>query len=63
MERDSRKLIRRLEQEGWVLRRVTGSHHSFKHPDRPDVITLSHPVKDLSIGQVRSIYRLAGWNT
>lgn len=63
MERDSRKLIQRLEREGWVLQRVTGSHHSFKHPDQPSVITVSHPVKDLSAGQVRSIYRLAGWKT
>lgn len=61
MERDSRKLIRRLEREGWVLQRVTGSHHTFAHPDQKRVITLSHPKKDLSIGQVRSIYRLAGW--
>jgi len=61
MERDSRKLIRRLEREGWVLQRVTGSHHTFSHPDHTHVITLSHPKKDLSIGQLRSIYRLAGW--
>ena len=61
MERDSRKLIRRLESEGWVLERVTGSHHAFKRAGESHVITLSHPRKDLSPGQVQAIYRLAGW--
>jgi predicted RNA binding protein YcfA (HicA-like mRNA interferase family) len=63
VERDSRKLIRLLEKDGWVLERVTGNHHTFKHPDHRCVITLSHPRKDLSIGQVQSIYRLAGWES
>jgi len=61
MERNSRKLIRVLKQEGWELDRVNGDHHTFKHSDRVELITLTHPKKDMPIGQVRSIYRIAGW--
>jgi len=37
---NSRDIKRRLEQEGWVVDRVTGSHHVFKHPRRPATIVL-----------------------
>jgi predicted RNA binding protein YcfA (HicA-like mRNA interferase family) len=39
MERNSRKLIRMLEQDGWVLDRVNGDHHTFKHPNKEKIIT------------------------
>ena len=61
MERNSRKLIRMLEKDGWILDRVSGDHHTFKHPDREPLITVTHPRKDLPIGLVRRIYKLAGW--
>jgi predicted RNA binding protein YcfA (HicA-like mRNA interferase family) len=63
VERNSRKLIRMLEQDGWVLDRVNGDHHTFKHPEREKIITVTHPRKDLPIGLVRRIYKLAGWRT
>nr|WP_246429649.1 type II toxin-antitoxin system HicA family toxin [Prosthecomicrobium pneumaticum] len=56
-------MIRRLEKAGWVLERVSGDHHTFKHPEREKLITIPHPRKDLSIGIVRSTYRAAGWDT
>jgi len=40
---NSRDIKRRLEREGWVVDRVTGSHHVFKHPVRPATIVLPHP--------------------
>jgi predicted RNA binding protein YcfA (HicA-like mRNA interferase family) len=61
MERNSRKLLRRLKQEGWVLDRVNGDHHTFKHPNKAELITITHPKKDLPIGLVRWVYRIAGW--
>ncbi len=63
MERNSRKLLQMLRRDGWVLDRVSGDHHTLKHGDRRELITITHPRKDLPIGQVRSIYRLAGWKT
>jgi predicted RNA binding protein YcfA (HicA-like mRNA interferase family) len=40
---NSRDIKRRLESEGWMLERVTGSHHVFKHPTNRDTIILPHP--------------------
>lgn len=61
MERNSRKLLQLLRRDGWELDRVKGDHHTFKHPDKTELITVTHPRKDLPIGLVRSIYRIAGW--
>ena len=61
METNSRKLMQMLKRDGWELDRVNGDHHTFKHPDKVALITLTHPRKDLPVGQVRSIYRIAGW--
>ena len=60
MERDSRKLIKALENEGWQHVATTGSHQHFKHPTKAGKLTVPHPVKDLPIGTVRQIYRQAG---
>ena len=61
MERDSRKLIRLLEQDGWVHVATKGSHRQFKHPVRTGRITVPHPDRDMKRGTIASIYRQAGW--
>ena len=61
MERESRKIIARLKQEGWLEIGVTGSHHHFKHPELPGKVTVPHPVKDLPRGTVASICKQARW--
>lgn len=61
LERDSRKIMRRLEFEGWVLVKTGGSHHKFKHPARKYHIVVAHPVKDIPTGTARPIARAAGW--
>jgi len=61
LERDSRKIIKRLESEGWVLVKTSGSHHKFKHPGRKHHIVVVHPVKDLPTGTARAIAKAAGW--
>ncbi len=57
---NSRELIRMLVEDGWKEVRVTGSHHHFKHLDRPGLVTVPHPKKDLPIGTVNSILKQAG---
>jgi predicted RNA binding protein YcfA (HicA-like mRNA interferase family) len=42
---NSRELVRLLEANGWRLVRVRGSHHQFKHPNRPGLVTVPHPKK------------------
>lgn len=59
MEKSSRKIISRLEDEGFELVKVTGSHHKFKKDNK--TVTVPHPKKDLPIGTVRNIYKQAGW--
>ena len=58
---NSRDIKRRLESDGWQLKRVRGSHHVFKHPQSRETIVLPHPKKDLGLGLVRAIYIQAKW--
>lgn len=57
---NSRDIIKALEADGWILKRVTGSHHHFMHPSKPGVVTVPHPKKDTPIGTLKSIARQAG---
>ena len=58
---DSRSLIKKLEADGWVLVRVKGSHHQFKHPTKPGLVTVKHPDGDIPAGTLHSIRKQAGW--
>lgn len=62
MLRDSRDIIRRLEQEGFRLVSIRGSHHKFRHPVSNKVTIITHPKRDMPIGTVRAIYRQVGWD-
>jgi predicted RNA binding protein YcfA (HicA-like mRNA interferase family) len=55
----SREVIRRLNEDGWKLARVEGSHHHYRHPTKPGVVTVPHPKKDLKKGTLASIERQA----
>lgn len=55
----SRELIKIIQADGWYLIRVTGSHHHFKHDDKP-LVTIPHPKKDLPKGTIKSILKQAG---
>jgi predicted RNA binding protein YcfA (HicA-like mRNA interferase family) len=57
---DSKTVIRMLEQEGWRLARVKGSHHHFRHPTKPGTTTVKHPDRDIPIGTLKSIERQSG---
>lgn len=61
MERNSRKLKKLLEADGWYEVATKGSHVQFKHDNKPGRVTLPHPKKDLKEGTVKSIYKQAGW--
>ena len=59
MERSSKKIIQRLEADGFALVSIKGSHHKYRKNGR--TIIVPHPKKDLPLGTARSIARAAGW--
>lgn len=58
LETNSRKLLKRLKDEGFEEVSKTGSHLKLRKGER--TVILPHPKKDLPLGTVRSIYRQAG---
>jgi predicted RNA binding protein YcfA (HicA-like mRNA interferase family) len=59
MERDTKKIIKRLKREGWILRNIKGSHHQFIKNE--SCLTIPHPKKDLPLGTAKAIAHAAGW--
>lgn len=56
----SKDLVKELEEAGWKLDRVRGSHHIYKHPERNGSVPVPHPRKDLPKGTVNAIRKQAG---
>lgn len=59
MERDSKKIVNRLKDEGFELVAIKGSHHKFRKGSI--TVIVPHPKKDLPLGTARSIAKMAGW--
>ncbi len=59
MERDSRKIVKRLIAEGFTIVSVKGSHHKFARDGQ--MVIVPHPKRDLPTGTARSIAKMAGW--
>ena len=57
---NSAELTKRLEQAGWVLRGVKGSHHVYTHPVRGGHISVPHPKKDFGAGLLHKLLKQAG---
>lgn len=57
---DSNTLIKLLEAKGWKKASVRGDHFTYKHPKNPLLITVTHPVKDVSIGVLNRALKISG---
>lgn len=56
-----REIVAIIEADGWRLVRIRGSHHHYKHPTKPGVVTVPGARNDdLAFGTVRSVYKQAG---
>ena len=55
----SADLIRELTKAVWILDRVRGSHHVFRHPSKPQIVVIPHPRKDLGKGLISKIRKQA----
>lgn len=56
----SKDILRLLNADGWYEVACVGDHHQFKHPAKPGRVTLTHPVKDVPVKNLKSIERQAG---
>lgn len=57
---DSSKVINILKENGWEFKRCKGDHHTFKKEGVKAVVTITHPRKDIPIGQLMDISRKSG---
>ncbi len=49
-----------LEQKGWELKRITGSHHVYMKPGNPSRISVPiHGNRPLKIGLLRHLMKIA----
>ena len=57
-----REVMRRLERDGWRLDRTRGSHRQYRHPEKPNTVTVpGKPSDTLSETTWNSIQKQAGW--
>lgn len=57
---NSREIIRRIEAAGWYQVRQVGSHHHFRHNERPGLTTVPHPKSEIPIGTIKNIEKQSG---
>ena len=56
-----KRMCRILEERGWTLARINGSHHIYQYPGtRRRVVVPVHGNQDLKPGTQRAIMRDAG---
>jgi predicted RNA binding protein YcfA (HicA-like mRNA interferase family) len=56
----SREVIAILLKDGWYEFNHVGDHKQFKHPTKKGKVTVTHPVKTMSIKNLKSIEKQAG---
>jgi len=56
-----RELVKLIEKDGWYRVRTKGSHHQYKHPTKPGLVTVpGNPGDGLAPGTVNNILKQAG---
>lgn len=56
----SKKLLRILDNSGFKIDHITGSHYILYHPETGKRVTLPFHSKDLPRGTIHSILKAAG---
>jgi predicted RNA binding protein YcfA (HicA-like mRNA interferase family) len=58
----AKELVRHLRADGWIEKRKgPGDHVQFTHPAKSGRVTVDMGSRDIPMGTLRSIYRMAGW--
>lgn len=56
-----KRLCTILEQYGWTLKRISGSHHIYTHPAHKAILTVPvHGNRDLKTGPLHKLMKEAG---
>jgi len=56
-----KEVIKMIEQDGWFMVRIKGSHRQYKHHNKKGVVTIAgHLNDDLAKGTLNSVFRQAG---
>jgi predicted RNA binding protein YcfA (HicA-like mRNA interferase family) len=56
-----KSLCKIVEQRGWILKRVNGSHHIYQRADNVEIISIPvHGNRDLKVGTLRSLMKVIG---
>jgi predicted RNA binding protein YcfA (HicA-like mRNA interferase family) len=58
--KSSADVLRALREDGWKVDRRKGSHVQLRHPQKPGLVTVPHPKKNLAVGTLRSIEKQSG---
>jgi predicted RNA binding protein YcfA (HicA-like mRNA interferase family) len=55
-----REIIKLVEEDGWFLVKIVGSHRQYNHPKKPGRVTIAgHPSKEVPPGTLLSIIKQA----
>jgi len=49
-----------MEQKGWVLQRITGSHYIYENPELEKILSIPvHRNQDLKFGTLKALMKIA----
>ena len=55
-----KKLCKIIEKKGWILKKITGSHHIYEKTNQNKIISIPvHRNQDLKLGTLKSIMKIA----
>ncbi len=55
-----KQLCKIVERKGWILKRVTGSHHIYAKADADKILSIPvHKNQDLKIGTLKALMKIA----
>ena len=55
-----KKLCKIIEKKGWILKKITGSHHIYQQSNENKIISIPvHRNQDLKLGTLKSIMKIA----
>ncbi|EGJ33397.1 MULTISPECIES: type II toxin-antitoxin system HicA family toxin [Moorena] len=55
-----KKFCKIIEKKGWVLRKITGSHHIYEKPGAQKILSVPvHKNQDLKRGTLKALMKIA----